>query len=104
MGAGVTKATRGQSNLKAVHKREKCSRRISTSETGRLAGRRIGRTVFFFVRIQKLLSDWRSKFVRQMCSDWEVFESKGVRIKRYHCNRVCIHSKLSSVKWLGLNE
>ena len=35
--------------------------------------------------IEKLRSDWRSKFVRQMCSDLEVFESKGVRIKRHHC-------------------
>ena len=85
MGAGVTKATWGQSNLKAVHKREKCSRRRSTSETGRLAGSRIGRTVFFFVRIEKLHPDCRSKFVDQLCSDWEVFESKGVGIKRYQC-------------------
>ena len=32
-----------------------------------------------------LCSDWRTKFVHQMCSDCEVFESKGVRKKRYHC-------------------
>ena len=24
--------------------------------------------------------------VRQMCSDWEMFESKGIRKKRYHCS------------------
>ena len=37
------------------------------------------------VRIERPRSDWRSKLVRQMCSDWEVFESKGVQIKRYDC-------------------
>ena len=57
--------TRGQSDVKAVHETE-----VFTAEkykgdqpTGGNAHRR---------------SDWRSKFVRQMCSDCEVVESKGV--------------------------
>ena len=37
------------------------------------------------VKIERPRSDWRSKFVCQMFSDWELFESKGVQIKRHHC-------------------
>ena len=37
------------------------------------------------VQIERPCLDWRCKFVLRMCSDGEVFESKGVRIKRYYC-------------------
>ena len=66
----------GQSDLKAVHEREVFPEKYKRARpTGRKAHRppRV-----FLVRIEKLRSDWRSKLVRQMCSDWEVFESKGV--------------------------
>ena len=56
-----------------------CKRYLLTGGKAALA------TTCFCVRIVRLRSDSRSKFFRQMCSDWEVFKSKGVQIKRYHC-------------------
>ena len=58
---------------------ERCKRDRPTGEKVASA------TTCFCVRTERPRSDWSSKFVRQMCSDWEVFESKGVGIKRYHC-------------------
>ena len=38
--------------------------------------------------------DLKSKLDHQMCLDWEVFESKGVPIKRYHCMLVAVTTSL----------
>ena len=53
------------------------------------AGTAASATTCVCVRVERPCSDWRSKFIRQMCSDWELFESKGVQITLWCDELVC---------------